>query len=502
MNAFDSQAGPYPGDSAPGFIHPETYFAQRKDDILRDILALVAVASPSEDRGAVSAALARALAIAERLGFKVRTAAGGLIGIAEYGGAASGDAAETLGVLAHVDTVPAGDPATWTRDPLGEIAGDSVYGRGVVDDKGPLVLCLWAAKAVIDAASDAGIGLKKGLRFIIGTMEEIEWDDIGAFLGAGEALPDYGFTPDGEFPVINREKGYCDVHITFDKKTADRVGPYELLVLDAGDSENSVPDRARAVVGAGDGDIDTLIIDTEAAIASLPDEDRAALSVEASADGTITICAKGRAVHSSLPERGFNALLCLSRALCAIGDNAPAQFLSRNFSGDIYARSLGLQTRPEVAEGEFIGGTTASPDLARTEERSFSLVINLRLAYGQTEKELDDIFRAAAARYGFGYGFRIFMPALFIPKDRPFMGRLLEAYEATTGRKGEFVLAPGTSYAKAMPGIAAYGPIFPGGLDLCHEADERMTVGDLFLAGAIYARAMASILTSDEPLGR
>ncbi|CAA9586272.1 MAG: Acetylornithine deacetylase [uncultured Thermomicrobiales bacterium] len=51
----------------------------------------------------------------------------------------------------HVDTVEVGDPATWTRDPLGgEIVGDRLYGRGACDMKGGIVSFI-AALETLDA---------------------------------------------------------------------------------------------------------------------------------------------------------------------------------------------------------------------------------------------------------------------------------------------------------------------------------------------------------------
>src|SRR5262249_25757321 len=40
-------------------------------------------------------------------------------------------------LVGHVDVVPIGDPASWTRDPwAAQREGDRVYGRGAVDMKG------------------------------------------------------------------------------------------------------------------------------------------------------------------------------------------------------------------------------------------------------------------------------------------------------------------------------------------------------------------------------
>ncbi len=53
---------------------------------------------------------------------------------------------------AHIDTVEAGDPATWTHDPFsGTVGGGRIYGRGSCDMKGGLVTHVAALRALADA---------------------------------------------------------------------------------------------------------------------------------------------------------------------------------------------------------------------------------------------------------------------------------------------------------------------------------------------------------------
>jgi acetylornithine deacetylase len=55
-------------------------------------------------------------------------------------------------LVGHVDVVPVGDPATWSRDPFsGEIDGDRLYGRGACDMKGGVASILAAVRAIRDA---------------------------------------------------------------------------------------------------------------------------------------------------------------------------------------------------------------------------------------------------------------------------------------------------------------------------------------------------------------
>ena len=52
-------------------------------------------------------------------------------------------------LVGHVDVVPAGDPATWTKDPwAAERVGERLYGRGAVDMKGGVASILAAVRAL------------------------------------------------------------------------------------------------------------------------------------------------------------------------------------------------------------------------------------------------------------------------------------------------------------------------------------------------------------------
>ncbi len=63
----------------------------------------------------------------------------------------------TLVLNGHVDVVPPGDPSRWTAPPFRmDVRGGRVYGRGVLDMKGPLVAGLAGVKAVLDS----GVGLR------------------------------------------------------------------------------------------------------------------------------------------------------------------------------------------------------------------------------------------------------------------------------------------------------------------------------------------------------
>ena len=109
----------------------------------------------------IRSALDGLMDLAKELGFEVR----------DYDGYAAavdfGTEGKEVGILSHIDVVPAGNG--WTRKPfLPEICDGKMYGRGTVDDKGPLVACLYAMKAI----RESGLPIRNHVRHIIGCDEE------------------------------------------------------------------------------------------------------------------------------------------------------------------------------------------------------------------------------------------------------------------------------------------------------------------------------------------
>ena len=90
------------------------------------------------------------------------------------------------------------------------------------------------------------------------------------------------------------------------------------------------------------------------------------------------------------------------------------------------------------------------------------------------------------------------LPAVYVAKDRPFIRAFSEAYEQGSGRKNEFALEYGGTYAKAMPNIVSWGPLFPGDEDTCHEVNEYIKTETLIDNGNVFAAALAKIALSEE----
>ena len=241
------------------------YFEKATPDILDDLAKLVSIKSRSVERKSCEEALDFVLGRADELGFETRKGKYGDVGTVTYG-----DGNETLGILVHVDVVPEGDREKWNTDPFELVLKDGhLYGRGVVDDKGPVIASLYAMKYL----KDSGIRPGKKIMLIVGTREEIVWEDMDHFKEEFP-LPDYGFSPDGAFPIYNRENGYMDVELIFTEPLLK--GDEDIR---GGSATNSIPAEASAII-----------------------------------NGEL-LRYKGKNAHSSVPEMGVNAIALMCEEL-------------------------------------------------------------------------------------------------------------------------------------------------------------------------------------------
>ena len=91
---------------------------------------------------------------------RVGWGAGGRGGRADDG--VGGGKSRTLVLNGHVDVVPPGDVGRWETPPFEMVVRDGrVYGRGVLDMKGPLVAGLAGVKAVLDGGAGGGPGVPR-----------------------------------------------------------------------------------------------------------------------------------------------------------------------------------------------------------------------------------------------------------------------------------------------------------------------------------------------------
>ena len=436
-------------------------FDMRKEEILKDASELIQIESVTHDREKNREALRWVIEKSEDLGLKADFAVDGEVVVVTLG---FGDwnsmdelrelvlksGKETLGILVHVDVVPA--EGCWSNPPFeGKVRDGCLWGRGTLDDKGPLILCLHAVAEL--AASRKESELKRNILMVVGSREEDCWLDMEQFNKLG-IQPDFGFTPDGEFPVSNREKGYLDIAFRFPRNSEDKT-----YLLSGGSASNVIPETAQLIVKGEAGKNDR--------------------SFES----------HGICTHSSKPENGKNAIVMLAESLkdeeVSETVDRVLRFL-RESCKDYYGGGLNLDSGEITADGEYFHRNVISPVLLRTSDTYYEIVSNMRSSWGYTRERVEKELKPNVEAWGMEIQILESMNPTMISRDSEFLRTVESVYEEITGEEFEFELAHGSSYAKAMSNIVAFGPSFPGVLDTCHEADEKIDVEEFMKAGRIY----------------
>ena len=424
-------------------------------EMVEALKELIAIESISDARNAgteeapfgpeVRRALDYCLKLSKELGFRTKRCEN-YTGYAEIG-----QGQRLIGVLVHLDVVPAGDG--WETDPFTAVVKDGrIYGRGAQDDKGPAMAALYAMKDLMDS----GEPLDKRIRIIFGCSEENgEWTDI-QYYKETEELPDAGFTPDADFPLIYGEKGIAEIEITMDRAHAGLEGGQ------GGEALNVVPSLCTVQVKDKSGHVET-------------------------------VSCRGQAAHASTPEKGVNAIGLVMEKL----DRWNGEGRCDCRFADFYMRRFGHTTDGSLAGCHLkdmeSGEITINPGLLSMDKDNVTLKLDIRYPVSFTGekvlKRLRDGLDGEPVQIRMTYD----EAPMFMDPDSPMIQELLDAYCEITGDDSPPTVMGGGTYAKAMKNIVAYGPVFPGKICSEHESNEYIEWEDLQKAREIYRLALSRL---------
>ncbi len=390
-----------------------------------------------------------------------------------------GEGKELLGILCHLDVMPAGERSLWVCDPfVGQLRDGRLYGRGAIDDKGPAMASLYAMKAV----RDAGIPIRKRVRLIVGLDEESGSRCMRRYLES-EEIPSSSFSPDAAFPVVNAEKGILRVRM--DREFPKARGENRLVGIFAGERLNAVPDLALAsFCGITEKQL-SVEVGVREGVQVEPDE------------GMVVLRCLGKGAHAMEPWKGKNALLALLEVLRGIS-YGPAQVketmdrLSVLLGKEHDGRSLGIAVSDEVS-----GALSCNPAFLRFEESNFSLRFDIRYPVKADSERLVGQLNNVAESLGCEFSVITHKSPLFVEKESPLVSSLLKACEEVTGEKGEALSFGGGTYCRFFPNSVSFGPVFPGEEETAHRANEYVTLESLRKMTHIFANAIV-LLSKEE----
>lgn len=421
------------------------FFRDHEDAILADIARIVAVDSVRGDAAPGAPfgpgprrALDTALEIAQSHGLEGEIRGDRMLVIE------AGEGQPELAILAHLDVVPPAGEWTVTEPYKMRLLDGKIYGRGVIDDKGPAMVSLWA----ILCARELGL-LKKKVQLLLGSDEECGSGDLEWYLER-YPVPGKVFTPDGSFPVANTEKGRMTMLLTAPAYSG--AGPH-VEKLHGGSVANAVPARCEATLSHG-----------------------------------MRLETVGRAAHASLPQEGDNAVTMMIERLANMDGAGFDVFRALRCAfphGDFGGHTVGVACADELS-----GELTVNLGVMSVDEGGLSAVVDCRVPVcGDGEKIAAAFARALGEEVKVEIG-GISKPH-HTPADSDFVKGLLRIYGEYTGMPGRAFSMGGGTYVHDIEGGVAFGAEFPGSDVHMHEPDERVEVRELMLAGQMYAAAVA-----------
>ncbi|MCB8821947.1 Sapep family Mn(2+)-dependent dipeptidase [Microvirga rosea] len=470
----------------------DAWFIAHRDEFIADLIAWVSIPSISDETAAAPGApfgpqVARIFdhvaRCAKELDFATESHDGYAISVF------FGEGPQDIGLVSHLDVVPAGE--NWTVEPFEPFTRDGfVVGRGASDNKGPALLDLYLLRAF----RDLGVKLKRRIRVIYGGAEETGMADM-QYYAENAPVPQLSIISDGGFPVNFAQKGGLNLvlHIP--------TGPL-LADFRAGVAENAVPATASLRLKGRTTDL------IERLLLRVPEDLRAVLSLRED-DGDAILVARGQSGHAAFPENTTNAILLLFRALILTGivegaDLAATETVSRILQ-DPWGIGAGI-----AREDRDTGKLTLNGGIILPADGGFNLHIDIRYPISADAEELTTILGAAIAPVGGTLRVARHAKPVYIDRTSSLVELLQTTFDTIAGTQTEPFSMGGGTHARVLPRSITFGPGFgrmpdilfdgepvnrrpdfiPDGHGSAHGPDEFVDIENLRRAFRVYAVAL------------
>ena len=449
----------------------DKFIDENKNEIIDTVSNLIRIPSVSiENETSIhpfgencTKALEYIIEIGNQMGFKTKNI-DNYCGYIEFG-----TGKDLVGIIGHLDVVPALEEDGWTTPPFSpEVRDGKIFGRGSIDDKGPVIASLYAMKAIKDSCN-----VSKRVRLIIGLNEEKNWKCINYYKDH-EEWPSVGFSPDANFPGIFAEKGILSVEI----KNNFSIKDFEIIEVSTNDNAiNVVPKYVSISLKSLNNDEEFL------SLLESKSSDNISITHD---NNIIKIESFGRASHAAHPELGNNAIKNLVRFLV---DNFE---FNSDYLPTIYEAGIFDITSPKfMAKNEIkdeSGNLTSNVAVIEYINNELILKINLRVPVTFSLDEIVDKYKSLYA--GIKVSKLSVQEPLYVEKDSYLVKTLVNIFNKKTGLNANPIAIGGGTYARAFENFISYGATMPGEKDMCHQVDEFIKIDDLILSSKIYAEAI------------
>ncbi len=329
-----------------------------------------------------------------------------------------------LVIATHADVVATEDDNIYPPF-AGRVYGDYIIGRGVIDDKGPLMACLYAMAFF----KEYNIPLKNDIRLFFGSNEECGMDDLQYYLDL-EGQPDWGLSVDDDFPTVNGERGLVHFSVTVPKSEhADYIHSY-------GSKQRLIHDFCETTI-----------------------------------DGVNTVLGRSEKIKNPV-------LYTFTESKVPLMKNPEDEKNILALMRDIEGKEIGINFQDEVS-----GKTAVKVLSAQSVGENIEFVFDIRIPVSRTTDEVVDSLKAYGESHKLPIKIVKVSKGYFQPADNPMVALLTDVYNKEVNANEKPYVMGACTYARVFENGCGFGsgnphevkPL-PKGHGACHGPDEAHNI--------------------------
>ena len=469
-------------------------FKLYKENLINNLQELIKIPSvyeesknPKEPFGPNTIkALSYVLDLGEKLGFRTKNI-DGYCGYIEFGNKSG----KLIGIIGHLDVVPEGE--NWTYPAFdAQIHDNKIYGRGAIDDKGPVMASLYAMKSVMDYCNENQIIITKRVRLILGLNEERSWNCI-EYYKKHEEMPIISFSPDADFPCIYAEKGIISPFLIMDYSKY-KTNDIAINKIDCKNNPlNVVPKYCSCNISISN-NLSTSEVERELKI--IVKNNKFNIDIKKLNNNEIQLVSNGVQSHAAHPDDGINAIsrliIVLDKLLKKHNTIIPLfDFFTKYIGLDYNGNKLRINIPDESGE------LTLNVAQIYFKENTLKIGLNLRIPINTNFNFIETRFTNICRDYNVYCEFTDKKEPLHVPKNSYLVKTLCEIYNSCTNSNAKPLAIGGATYARAFKNCISFGANLPGQKDMCHQTDEYISIDNLLLAHKIYCEAIYTLINDE-----
>ena len=390
-----------------------------------------------------------------------------------------GEGQRMLGIIGHLDVVPADD--TWNYLPFhATISDGKIFGRGAIDDKGPTIAALYAMKTVAEHYK-----LNKRVRLILGLNEENDWKCIQRYKETEEA-PTIAFSPDANFPCIYAEKAIESIYLT-QVYNVKNDALYIESISTNNNAINVVPKYCEVTLAFENHRIKNIY----SVINKILFRSNGNITMQPIDSSHIKLISQGIASHAAHPELGKNAISPLIILLYDLFSFYNVhldilKYFTLYIGNDFTGKNLGLNYQDES------GILTLNTAQFILEDNLLKIGFNLRIPVTANFNDVPKIF-LRFCNENLKIDVSKLQAPLYLSKDNLLVQKLCSIFNDYNNSNIEPQAIGGGTYARAFNNCISFGPQMPGAKDMCHQNDEYISIENLIFCTKVYAEAILEL---------